>query len=1237
VGSARGILRRSLALGLRLLALFLIALASLLALLQLAWPWFAADTTRVERALSSLLGTPIRIERSQAEWRGREAVLRLDGLVIGGDRRLAVERAELSLDPLRLIARMHDAAELRLYGLAVAAEWDGNALRFSGLPERTDRSGWPGLMRFTVEGGRLAVRGLPSWPAIELDQVALASHPERDGERWGGRARLPGQGGSLAFVWLREARGQRGYLRIEAADLGRILAGLDGAGIGIRGGRGSIELWLELRPDGGGSLATEFSLSRVGLFGRGMVPLAGTAVEPRRSIALLSGWLRAERIGGRWRSWLGDLSVDGFRGAQALLETGEEDGYRLYVRGFPLGPLAAGLALADGLPSSLRAWLFASAPEGVLESLELEFDRRGLTALRGEARGLRLRPALGLPGLGSLDASFRGDGEGVVAELGAEAAALEWPAVFPEPLSFTAERLALTAARDRIELSGEGIELGGLPADLRLEFDPQSPERGVGAAVVIGEAHIAPLVARLPYGVIPPRTAAWLRRALQSGVLRSGRAVFQGRPERWPFLGGEGGLRVDLELRDSALAFHSRWPVAEIGAARLHFRDRALRFVASAGQVGGLGVPAAEGEIPDLDRAELSLRAAAVGRGEDLVGFLRASPLVHRYGPWLIGQRLEGMLDGEVELLLRVHDPAAPDEVRGRIRLHEMDLADVRWGFELRALTGELRFDQDGLRTDGLSARLGQSPIRLAFASGSACADPGHAFEAELRGRLGLEEVLSLSGMAGRLPVQGSGSAEWLFSLSVARGEAGVMKARLSSSLNGIALAGPAPFVKEAGEDWLLSLDFRRSGEGSGEGSLRIGSLLAAAWRASAGAHAMLLRLGELGTGLAPPAAGLRIEGRVPALDLDPWITGTAAPRGPLELQLELGTEALRLFGMELGAVSLRMSSEGQDLRIVLDGERVAGELRWIGGQAPRLVLDLERLHGALEGDSDPLPSLDPRRLPEITARIASLRLGDADLGEFRLETRADPEGVRLVAVEARTAAFSLHGRGTWLKRGDGPRTRLALELTATELARALGAFGFAPGVADGPILAEAELEWPGSPLDMALERLSGRLRVQSGPGRVLALEPGAGRLLGLISLESLPKRMMLDFRDVLAPGMSFDGFSGSFVFAEGEARTDDFEIQAPGVRIEIRGATDLRTREYDQRVEVRPEVGSALPLIGALAAGAPGVAAGMLARNVLAGPLGAIGRVEYHLSGPWERPVLTRLAVLPRPPSESR
>lgn len=1228
-------LGRILGQALRLLALALIGLASLVALMQLVLPWFAAEPARVERMLAAWLGVPVRIERSAAEWRGREAVLRLDGLTIGGPGPIGVARAELWVDPLRLLGRLHGAAELRLHGLAIAAEWDGRALRLVGLPPRADRDGWPGLLRLTVEGGRLAVRGLPSWPALELDRVALAIDPAPEGERWAGRARLPGGGGSLQFVLDRIEGVQRGYLRLEAADLGRILAGLDGSGIGIRGGEGTVELWLDLDADGHASLAAEFALARVGLFGRRAVPLAGNLVEPRRTIAGLSGWLRGERRADRWRMVVGDLAVDGAQGGVFLLEGGDGGRYRLRAERLAIPPLAAVLALGDRLPAALRAWLFASAPDGRLEELEAELDPSGLAALRGTAEGLRLAPALGLPGLGPLRVSFRGDGEGLVAELAAEAAKVEWPAVFPEPLPLAAPRLSLAAARDRVEVAGEGVKLDALPLDLRVEYDPSAPERGLAAAVRVGEADIAALVPRLPYGAIPPRTAGWLRRALRAGWLADGRAAYQGRPELWPFEGGEGGLRVQLEVRDAELAFHSRWPLARVGVGRLEFRDRSLRFSATAGQVDGLAVPAAEGEIPNLDRAELSLRAAAVGRGEDLLGFLRSSPLVHRYGPWLIGQRLAGTLDGELELLLRVYDPAAPDEARGRIRLKGISLADARWGFELEALDGELRFDQDGLRADGLSARVGEWPIRLALATGSGCRDPAHAFEAEVRGRLGLDQVLELSGLSGRMPLRGSGSAEWQLSLALARESAAGLQVRLSSPLRGIALAGPAPFVKEAEAIWPLALDLRRSGEGQGRGSLTVDSWLAAAWRSFAEGLAAQVRLGGGAAAAEPDALGIRIEGQVPVLEIDPWLGGGAGAEGPLEL--DLATEQLRLLGSDLGSAAIRVTSEGTDRRVSLQGERLAGELRWLGGQAPRLLLVLERFHWQERSGSSAAPAADPRRLPEIDARIASLRLGEADLGEFRLETRSDPEGVRIVALEARGRAFSLHGRGAWLKRSDGARTKLQLELTAPELARALGAFGFAPSIADSPILAEADLEWPGSPLDMALERLNGRLQVRSGPGRLLALEPGAGRLLGLVSLESLPKRMMLDFRDVLAPGMSFDGFSGSFVFAEGAARTDDFELLAPGVRIEIRGATDLRSREYDQRVEVRPELGGALPLLGALAAGAPGVAAGMLARNVLAVPLGSLGRVEYHLGGPWERPVLTRLAAAPRGPRESR
>ncbi|MDW8479901.1 MAG: AsmA-like C-terminal region-containing protein [Xanthomonadales bacterium] len=262
-----------------------------------------------------------------------------------------------------------------------------------------------------------------------------------------------------------------------------------------------------------------------------------------------------------------------------------------------------------------------------------------------------------------------------------------------------------------------------------------------------------------------------------------------------------------------------------------------------------------------------------------------------------------------------------------------------------------------------------------------------------------------------------------------------------------------------------------------------------------------------------------------------------------------------------------------------------------------------------------------------------SATCGSARHGSVRYGSRRDRRATACGSACSRRAPRACRCTATaaGAGRADASRSELALTLVAPRLGDALARLGYASGMADGPLLAEAELVWPGSPLAAALERVSGRLRVRAGPGRLLELEPGAGRILGLVSLDVLPRRLLLDFRDVLAPGMSFTAMRGSFDFANGAARTEDFELLAPGMRILVRGSTDLRARRYDQRVDVVPEVGGALPFLGALAGGAPGAAVGMLARNVLASPLGTIGRAEYRLSGPWERPVLERLVRAPR------
>ena len=139
--------------------------------------------------------------------------------------------------------------------------------------------------------------------------------------------------------------------------------------------------------------------------------------------------------------------------------------------------------------------------------------------------------------------------------------------------------------------------------------------------------------------------------------------------------------------------------------------------------------------------------------------------------------------------------------------------------------------------------------------------------------------------------------------------------------------------------------------------------------------------------------------------------------------------------------------------------------------------------------------------------------------------------------------------------------------------------------------------------------------------GQLLEVEPGAGRVLGLLSVAQLPRRLMLDFRDLFARGLAFDRMEGQVRFGDGVARTDDLRIDAPAADIAIRGSTDLRAQRFDQTIDVAPKSGNLLTVVGAMAGGPVGAAVGAAANAVLRRPLGEIGAKTYHVTGPWKDP----------------
>src|SRR5690606_23526968 len=282
---------------------------------------------------------------------------------------------------------------------------------------------------------------------------------------------------------------------------------------------------------------------------------------------------------------------------------------------------------------------------------------------------------------------------------------------------------------------------------------------------------------------------------------------------------------------------------------------------------------------------------------------------------------------------------------------------------------------------------------------------------------------------------------------------------------------------------------------------------------------------------------------------------------------------------------------------------------------------------------------VDPARIPPLALDIGDLRLADAALGSASLRTRSTGAGMQVEQFKAQTRGQTIAASGSWTGRGDAARTRLQVDLASDDFGRLLSGLGHVGSLDGGEGRVSLTAGWTGGPMQFALVNVSGNLKGEVRDGRLLEVEPGAGRVLGLLSIAELPRRLMLDFRDFFSKGFAFNHAGGDIRIADGVASTGDLRIEGPAARINIRGDADLRTETFNQTIEVLPRSGNLLTVAGALAGGPVGAAIGAAANAVLRKPLGQIGAKTYRVSGPWKDPkveVISREPERAAPPAPS-
>ena len=1250
------------------------ALAGVLVLLALGngigsqlLPLAERHPDRIAAWLQARVRQPVAFDRVETEWTRRGPLLRLDNLRIGrGDAPLRIGDAEILVAQYAGLLPWRSFTELRVRGLDLTLERDDSGRwQVRGLPGQQSQADplatLERLGELQVSHARLHVRAPALGIETRLPRIDLRMQVAGKRVRAGVHAwfRTGDQPIAAAIDFDRGTGDGQVYAGLRDADL-RAFAGLPRiAGVVPVAGRGRLQAWLDLhghRIDGVRASAT---LEGVVLQG---APLVAGAPAPTRSLGAVSLDARWRGTLRQWQAQATRLRIGSGRTPDVLDGLAVAGGERYGLRAARLDaePLLAVLALGDAASPRLRQWLAASSAGAVLEDVTVSGVRGGAMQARARVRGLHFAPVGNSPGMRGVSGDLVADASGMRLRFDPKAdVVFDWPAGFGVVHTFTLDGEAVAwhdADGWTVQTPGLAIDGRDLKVDARggIGFPAGGGRPRLDIAADIGEAPVKAAPGFWIHHLMPKATIAWLDAALQGGRLRDVHAVVAGDLRDWPFrdapsAAGAGLFRIDARIEDGLLKFQRDWPAAEGVDAALRFQADGFTL-AGAGRLAGVPIPVLKAGIPRFGHAELSVEARATGDAGAMLAMLRNSPLQREYGPTMDALRAKGAADAGFRMQLPLYHGAPPPQIDGTVALAGARLEETRWDLVFEGVQGNARFDRLGFVAEGLQVRYAGLPGALSLRAGPHVRDPKQAFEADLQATVGIDALLAKAGssMDWLLPWV-DGRSPWTVSLGIPRGAAQAApptQLRLRSSLVGTAIDLPEPLRKPATQALPATVDVTLPME-RGEVAVNLGNLLSLRSRSNGRQTGVRARLGG-GTVEPPPLHGLQVEGRVRRLEALDWIgvvSGQAGGDGLPLRRIEVQADALRLLGADFADATLVLAPAPRGTAVQVRGAGIEGSLLVPSADGAQVAGRFERFHWTLPGlgvaqagTAAPVAGaregFDPARIPPLLFDIADLRLGEAVLGNARFRSVPGGGGLRMEEFTTRGGKQRLRASGTWSGRAATARTQLRLDVDSDDVGALLGGLGLGGQLAGGKGKLGVEAGWRGGPDAFALAALDAQVAVDVKNGRLLQLEPGAGRVLGLLGIAQLPRRLTLDFRDFFDKGFAFDRIHGNVRIAQGEAGTDDLAILGPAADIHVRGSTDLRAQRFDQTVDVYPKSGGLLTAVGAIAGGPVGAAVGAVANAVLDKPMQGIGARRYRITGPWQSP---KVETLERPPPAAR
>ncbi len=825
------------------------------------------------------------------------------------------------------------------------------------------------------------------------------------------------------------------------------------------------------------------------------------------------------------------------------------------------------VALADRLPfeAELRQQLVALAPKGSLFDVAVrwtgEWQQPSQYSVRGRFQDLALKPYRKIPGFSGISGNIEGNEKTGSLHLNASGARLEMPLVFREPLQFEAftAQLGWLHSGTGTELRMNSISFSNQHVAGTLFGSYRVPAAGGGVIDLTGNLTRAD--ARHGSRYIPlmigKSARDWLDRAFLGGQSNDVSLRIKGNLEHFPFADGKNGIfQVVAKVTGGVIDYGEHWPRIENVAGELNFRGKRMDVFARQGTILGVRLGKVHAEIPDWIRHDELLRITgeADGPTSEFLAFIEKSPVNNMVDRFTEGMRAQG--NGKLTLKLEIPLRAlTKTKVTGGYQFINNVINSGDDMPPLEQVNGRIEFSESSVRVQNATGTFLGGPVTL-----SAATQRDATIQGTLQGQANFDS-LRRAGGAPPWMLNLRGSAPWRGSFVLRKKLADLV---LESNLQGVASDLPAPLVKSAAETVDLRIERRFSGQQQDQIIVSYGDVVSANLHRRIEGGGSVIRRGAIRFGgLAPEAQrdGVSITGSVKSLNLDRWLAlaGGGAEGTKIEFStIDLKVGELQAIDRRFNDVALAGTMQGGAWRTTVSGREFEGTATWQPQGRGKLSAQLKKLvvPPVIDAAAVPVkPGAERKQsLPSLDIVADQFQFKDKQLGKLELTAVAEERDWRIEKLRLTNPDGLIAADGVWQNWQTQPRTHINVRLETGDIGKLLTRLGYPEGVRRGTAKLHGGLAWPGSPQDFDYPLLSGNIVLEAAKGQFVKLEPGIGKLLGILSLQALPRRITLDFRDIFSEGYAFDEILGGVNISRGVATTDNFRIRGPSAHVVMGG-----------------------------------------------------------------------------------